>query len=197
LSSLFRQAVIVEARNRGRGDLESEWTAFCCGPDVRGAGNSSAKLEPCHAIKLDCGCRLSGYTSDIARTFILGRGTAHQRALHDAIEASWNAGLEVLRPGNPLKLVHARAQGHMREAGYTSYTRGHVGHGLGATIWNEEWPYISATADTIIEPNMVFAYEVPFYADGLGAFTIEDNVLVTENGAESMNRMSRGYCELS
>jgi Xaa-Pro aminopeptidase len=197
LSSLFREAVIVEARRRGRTDLESEWTAFCCGPEVRGAGNGSAKLEPGHAIKLDCGCRLSGYTSDIARTFILGKGSPHQRALHDAVDAAWHAGFEALRPGNPLKQVHDRAQGRMREAGYTSYTRGHVGHGLGATIWNEEWPYISATAETVIEKNMVFAYEVPFYADGVGAFTIEDNVLVTESGCESMNTMPRGYCELN
>jgi Xaa-Pro aminopeptidase len=197
LSSLFREAVIVEARERGRRDLESEWTAFCCGPEVRGAGNGSAKLEPGHAIKLDCGCRLSGYTSDIARTFILGKGSPHQRALHDAVDAAWHAGFEALRPGNPLKRVHDRAQGRMREAGYTSYTRGHVGHGLGATIWNEEWPYISETAETMIEKNMVFAYEVPFYADGVGAFTIEDNVLVTEGGCESMNTMPRGYCELN
>jgi Xaa-Pro aminopeptidase len=197
LSLLYRSAVVEEARANGGKELESEWTAFCCGPEATGAGASSARLEIGHAVKLDCGCRVSGYISDVARTFLLGRGTRHQRALHEAILESWNAGLEAFRPGNPLKLAHEIAQSRMRKLGYTAYTRGHVGHSLGSTTWNEEWPFISAQEATLFQENMVLAYEVPVYADGLGAFTIEDHILVTKAGHESMNGLPRGYCEIS
>jgi Xaa-Pro aminopeptidase len=43
----------------------------------------------------------------------------------------------------------------------------------------------------LIEPNMVLALETPFYANGLGALMIEEQFLITESGAQSMNRLSR------
>ena len=63
---------------------------------------------------------------------------------------------------------------------------GHFGHGVGASIWSEEWPFISADSDTVLEPGMVMAFETPWYVDGLGGMIIEDQVLITETGAEIM-----------
>jgi len=195
LSLIYRRAVIDEALARGY-LLEAEWSAFCCGPDVAVRGSSSEKVAAGHAIKLDCSCRVSGYVSDIARTFILSPGSPHQRSMYAAVLEAWTAGLEGFRPGQPINQVHATAQSAMRKAGYATYTRGHVGHSIGSTIWNEEWPFISADEAMVFEPNMVFAYEVPVYATGLGSFSIEDHIIVTETGPESMNSMPRDYCEL-
>ncbi len=51
--------------------------------------------------------------------------------------------------------------------------------------------FISSSNEMLIEPNMVLALETPFYANGLGALMIEEQFLITESGAQSMNRLSR------
>jgi len=80
--------------------------------------------------------------------------------------------------------------------GYTSCQRGHIGHSIGASVWNEEWPYIARDTDISLEEGMVFAFEVPVYLEGLGAFTVEDHILVTASGASSMNLLTKDYREI-
>jgi Xaa-Pro aminopeptidase len=36
----------------------------------------------------------------------------------------------------------------------------------------------------------VLAYEIPLYIDGFGGFNLEDQILVTKDGFQSMNRLS-------
>jgi len=50
----------------------------------------------------------------------------------------------------------------------------------------EEWPFISADSDTVLEPGMVMAFETPWYVEGLGGLIIEDQLLITATGAEIM-----------
>jgi Xaa-Pro dipeptidase len=196
LSMIFQAAVLEEARKRAIWQLESSWTAFCCGPDVRGIGNSTAPLRPGDVIKLDCGCSISGYTSDVARTYVLGRGSPQQKELHEIVVDAWNAGFEEFYPGNLLSNVFAKVQDCIHGHGYTSFQRGHFGHSIGASVWNEEWPYIARDTDISLEEGMVFAFEVPVYLEGLGAFTVEDHILVTASGASSMNLLTKDYREI-
>ena len=81
----------------------------------------------------------------------------------------------------------------MWDAGFSTYGRGHFGHGVGASIWSEEWPFISADATAVAEPGMVLAFETPYYIKGLGGFIIEDQILITESSTEVMAASS---CDL-
>lgn len=45
-------------------------------------------------------------------------------------------------------------------------------------------PFIAAEAHVPIEPGMVLAFETPVYVDGEGGFIIEDQFLITEEGAQ-------------
>jgi Xaa-Pro aminopeptidase len=85
----------------------------------------------------------------------------------------------------------------MWDAGYDQYGRGHFGHGVGSSIWSEEWPFISADADAVLEPGMVMAFETPWYIRGLGGFIIEDQVLITASGAEVMAPLPRELLRIS
>jgi len=84
----------------------------------------------------------------------------------------------------------------MWDQGYDTYGRGHFGHGVGASIWSEEWPFISDDSDAVLAPGMVMALETPWYIDGLGGFIIEDQLLVTDSGFEVMAPMSRELRQL-
>jgi len=103
-------------------------------------------------------------------------------ALRDAFEA----GRPLFRPGAALRDIHATCLRAVHAADFPSYARGHFGHGLGASIWSEEWPYTAADSDAVLEAGMVMAFEAPWYIDGIGGFIIEDMLLITDDGAETL-----------
>jgi len=94
-----------------------------------------------------------------------------------------------LHPGKQLKDIYWAALSAIRARGFSSYTRGHFGHGLGNGLGSEQWPFISADAETRLEPGMVMAFECPWYIDGLGAMIIENQFLVCDTGCEMMNSL--------
>ncbi len=84
----------------------------------------------------------------------------------------------------------------MIQRAFPGYQRGHFGHSVGASVGSEEWPFISAGSDIVIEPGMVLAFETPFYGNGVGALMIEDQMLVTETGVEVMNTLPRALVRI-
>lgn len=164
------------------------------GPKATGWGRPAEKGD---VIRLDVGCTVQGYTSDSARTAVIGQPSADQRAIYDALHKAFHRGLELLRPGIPLRAVHAAAMRSMHDDGFTMYCRGHFGHGVGASVFVEEWPFISADEPTEIEAGMVLAYELPWYIRGLGAFMLEDQFIIGADGADPCWSSSRdlAVCE--
>lgn len=106
-------------------------------------------------------------------------------------------GLGMFRPGVMLRDIHAATLASIQRYGLKSYSRGHFGHSVGAAVGIEEWPFISADSEIVLEPGMVMAFETPFYANGLGALMIEDQLLITESGCEVMNTLPRGLTRMS
>ncbi|SOE18138.1 Xaa-Pro aminopeptidase [Hoeflea halophila] len=166
--------------------LSGSWEYISVGKNPWG-GNAAA--SPGDLIKVDVGCLVNGYTSDTGRTFVLGTPCERQTRLFDALMDGFVAGSDLLRPGVPLSEVYRATLAGIRAAGFPGYSRGHFGHGLGAGLGSEEWPFISARSDVIFEPGMVMAFECPWYIDGLGGMIIENQLLITDTGHEMMNRL--------
>jgi Xaa-Pro aminopeptidase len=183
----------AEARRRGVTTMKQAWEYVSVGPDPWGSG---ARLRVGDVVKVDVGCVLSGYSSDSGRTFAFGRANQHQREIHGALLSAFRAGSARLRPGHTLADVHRAAIAAMRAAGFADYDRGHFGHGVGQNVFSEEWPFIAADADLMLEPGMVLAFETPYYVTGIGGFIIEDQMLVTDGGAESMNTLPHELVEV-
>ncbi|WP_343232440.1 Xaa-Pro peptidase family protein [Microvirga terricola] len=194
LSEAWRDGVRGAVEVAGISNFTGSWDFIAIGPDPWGA---SGVVERGSIIKADVGCLVSGYSSDGARTFSFGRPSSVARDIFDVLSAAFDVGLEAIRPGATFGAVHAAILGEMRAAGYAEYHRGHFGHGVGASVGSEEWPFISANNDDVIQPGMVLAMETPFYAKGVGALMIEDQLLVTENGIEVMNALPREMIDLA
>jgi Xaa-Pro aminopeptidase len=193
MTEIWRDAALTEALRRGLPPPASTWAYIAVGGDGFAPGGP---VQLGDLIKMDVGCVIDGYSSDGGRTAVMGSAGRAERKVYDALHKSFEAGFAALQPGVPLSTVYRTVATTMWDAGFSTYNRGHFGHGVGASIWSEEWPFISADATAMAEPGMVLAFETPYYIKGLGGFIIEDQILVTETGTEVMAPMSRDLIEV-
>ncbi|OBZ93716.1 hypothetical protein ADU59_21035 [Pararhizobium polonicum] len=193
LAAAWERGARAEAARRDVQNLTGLWEYVSVGenPWTRGGVVGRGDL-----IKVDVGCLIAGYTSDTGRTFVSGAPSPLQARLFDALQAAYDAGLPLLRPGIAMSAVHRAATEAMAKAGFPGFTRGHFGHGLGAGLGSEEWPFLSRQSDVVIEPGMVLAFETPWYVDGAGGMIIENQLLITADGHEIMNRLPSGLVSL-
>ena len=183
LATSWQDAIAQHQQNIA---LTGAWEYISVGPDPWG-GNRVAQTGD--LVKVDVGCLVDGYTSDSGRTFVIGTPNQLQKSLYDALSAGFAAGSELLRPGVALSEIHNVTQQAIRAAGFQGYTRGHFGHGLGAGMGSEQWPFICADTQAVLEPGMVMAFECPWYINGLGGMIVENQLLITQDGHEMMNTL--------
>ncbi len=193
MTAIWREAALAEASLRNLPLPASAWAYIAVGGDGFSPGGPARAGD---LIKIDVGCVIEGYSSDGGRTAVLGHAGPAERIIYDALRKSFDAGLALLRPGVALSNVYRAVATTMWDAGFSTYGRGHFGHGVGASIWSEEWPFISADATATAEPGMVLAFETPYYIRGLGGFIIEDQILITESGIEVMAPSPRDLIEV-
>ncbi|MBK8020647.1 MAG: aminopeptidase P family protein [Chloroflexi bacterium] len=167
-------------------------------PIVLAADNSSkphGKVRNDYAIRsgdpllFDFGCTIGGYHADITRTVFVGEPSAEHRAIYAAVLAANERGRKTARPGIAAKEVDAQTAQTLRDAGYADLIAHRTGHGLGLDV--HEAPYISPDSTTVLEPGMVFTIEPGLYRAGSVGIRIEDNVVVTEDGCESLSTFTR------
>ena len=142
-------------------------------------------------IMIDDGCTVEGYQSDITRTFVLGRPTDKMKTVFDIVKIAQTAALRAARPGVPLESIDAAARKVVVDAGYGpgfKYFSHRLGHGMGMD--GHEWPYLVKNnmfgwnKALKAEPGMVFSDEPGIYIRGEFGVRLEDDMVITETGAE-------------
>ncbi len=155
------------------------------------------KIEPGMIVHFDMGLLHDDYCSDLQRdAYVLRPGEnapppAVQRAW-DACRAALEAGRAALRVGVSCWTVDAAARGALVAAGYSEYLHAfghHVGRKVhdGGSVLGPHWEKYGALPDMPVELNSVFAIELGVMVPGHGYIGIEENVLVTESGAEYLS----------
>ena len=136
-------------------------------------------------IMIDDGCMVEGYQSDITRTFVLGKATDKMKQVFDIVHRAQSAALAAARPGVECASVDAAARKVISDAGYGpdyKYFTHRLGHGIGMD--GHEWPYLVRGNRTKLQPNMTTSNEPGVYIRGEFGVRLEDDMHVTENGAE-------------
>jgi Xaa-Pro dipeptidase len=188
----FRSGVETEAKRRSL-NTPSSWEYISIGSEP---WSTAGRVHPGCVIKVDVGCIIEGYSSDTSRNFAFGTADPAAQTIHDILERAFDVGLSAIHPGRRLADVHSLVTRTLEEAGLRGFRRGHYGHGLGVSVFSETWPFISADSKECFETGMVMAFEVPLYVNGVGGFNIEDQFLLTEKGALSMNRLPRSLTSI-
>jgi D-alanyl-D-alanine dipeptidase len=138
---------------------------------------------------MDFGGVRDDYCSDITRTVFVGEPTDEQREVYAIVRAAQQAAFEAVRPGVSAQDVDRAARAVITEAGYGDRFVHRTGHGIGLEI--HEPPYIVEGNATPLEPGMTFSDEPGIYLEGRFGVRIEDQVVVTVQGAERLNEASR------
>lgn len=127
-----------------------------------------------------------GYNSDSTRTYSIGAPKAEVAVQYSILQRAQLAAVEAVRPGVTAEQVDAAARDVLADAGLAEYFVHRTGHGIGLSVHEE--PYIVAGNDLPLSEGMAFSVEPGIYFAGQWGARIEDIVIVTADGAESVNK---------
>ena len=184
--------------------LEYAWEPKVCpavftGPDTAEAhyGPTDRKVEEGHVLNMDFGVKVEGYCSDLQRTlYILRKGESvappEVRKGFDTIVGSIEASRRAMKPGVRGIDVDSVSRKILAAAGYEEFPHA-LGHQVGrfahdgTALLAPAWEKYANKPYQLLERGMVFTLEPRLKIEGHGIATVEEMVVVTENGAEYLS----------
>lgn len=153
------------------------------------ASPGDRKLQAGDLLVVDWGAAYEGYISDLTRTFAVGEVDVEYQKIHKIVQEANAAGRAAARPGVPCANVDRAARQVIEKAGYGVYFTHRTGHGIGMEA--HEDPYMRGDNLQLLEPGMAFTVEPGIYLPERNGVRIEDNVVITETGADVLSDMPR------
>ena len=146
-------------------------------------------IEKGKCLLVDFGGKFKNYSTDMTRTFHFGEPSDEFKKVYDIVLEANRRGKEAAKAGNLLQDVDRAARGYIAEMGYGEYFTHRTGHGIG--IDGHEGPSAEEGETTPIAPGMAFSVEPGIYLPGKFGVRIEDQVLMTNEGARILHDVSR------
>jgi Xaa-Pro dipeptidase len=131
-----------------------------------------------------------GFWADRSRVRVAGQCSEQQNALFEVVCKAQDAAIAAIRPGATAGEVDAAARNILKTAGLGEYFIHVTGHGLGLR-YHEPNPLLLPGSEELIQKGMTVTVEPGVYIDGFGGMRVEENVLVTDTGAEVLGPATR------
>jgi Xaa-Pro dipeptidase len=157
-------------------------------------GAGGRVLQQGDLMVMDFGLTIDDYSSDITRTVAIGQPSDEMRHIYEVVKLANAAGRAAVKPGATGQDVDRATREVIEESGLGEYFTHRTGHGLG--LEGHEPPYMVEGDMTPLQPGMTFTVEPGLYIPGKGGVRIEDNLVVTETGGESLTTYTRDLIEI-
>ena len=156
---------------------------------------SDKKIRAGELVTFDFGATFNGYRSDITRTICVGKASAEQRKIYNAVLDAQLYGLKVITAGKSCKDIDAAVRDRLTASGYGDYFVHGLGHGVGLEIHEEPRLSKLSKSENLL-PNMIVTDEPGVYIGNFGGVRIEDTVLVTTGNAQPLTHSPKNLIEL-
>lgn len=151
-------------------------------------------LQQGDLVLFDWGANYKGYFSDLTRTFTFGDMDPELLVIAALVEKANEAGRNASGPGVRAGDVDRATRAVIQAGGYGHRFIHRTGHGLGLEV--HEDPYIRDDNELLLAPGMTFTVEPGIYLPDRGGVRIEDDMLVTADGAQSLSDLPRAVVPL-
>jgi len=145
-------------------------------------------------ILFDWGATVNGYRSDLTRCYVAGTIRPTFAEAYQWVLEAQLAAINKVTPGVPLCEVDDAARKVLRRSPWPLYGHG-TGHGIGLRV--HEAPAVSARSQQPCQEGMVITIEPGIYVPGRFGIRIEDDVLVTANGAKVLSTLGKGLASVT
>lgn len=143
------------------------------------------RLQPGDLVVVDWGAAVHGYISDLTRTFAVDSLDPELNRIHEIVQQANAVGRWAVQPGATCSAVDQATRSVISAAGYADFFMHRTGHGIGLEA--HEPPYIRAGDPLPLSPGMTFTIEPGIYLPDRGGVRIEDDVIVTPEGSQSLS----------
>lgn len=151
---------------------------------------SDRMLRAGDSVVVDIGGTMpSGYCSDSTRTYALGTPPAEVSEPYAVLQRAQQAAVDHVAPAVTAESIDRAARSVIEDAGYGDLFIHRTGHGIG--LQTHEDPYVVQGNHEPVEVGMAFSIEPGIYTAGRHGARIEDIVVVTDDGAQSLNTQPR------
>jgi Xaa-Pro aminopeptidase len=145
---------------------------------------SNVPLKKGDIVLLDIGVTLNHYHSDMTRTVFFGPPQKELAKIYEITKLAKEAALKLTKPGVKIKALDEAARSHIEKKGYGDKFSHGLGHGVGLEV--HEAPSVNGKSKAILEEGMVITVEPGIYLPKLGGVRLEDTVVVTKSGYQSL-----------
>ena len=147
------------------------------------------EIEMGDPITIDFGCKYKGYCSDMTRTIFAGYVPEYIKPVYELVLNNQLETTKSLKEGANIRTISKVVEGAFKLNGFDLIHS--LGHGVGLDI--HELPYINSKVDMNLKEKMVITNEPGIYIPNRFGVRIEDTILITKFGAESLTKSERNY----
>jgi Xaa-Pro dipeptidase len=191
MESAFQEhGVSVEAAGRARG------YAFVMSGPVNSANawlpaNFSTRraLQEDDLVLIEFNGFADGYWTDLSRTIVIGEPSKRQQQMIQAVTEVLETAVRAVKPGVTAGSIDELARKSFRSFGLEQNFLHYIGHAVGFAF--HERPILKSDSDVLLEPGMILAIEPGLYIEAVGGIRIEDNLVVTNEGADCLSNCER------
>lgn len=191
LESTFQEhGISVEAAGRARG------YAFVMSGPVNSTNawlpanfSTQRVLQEGDFVLIEFNGYADGYWTDLSRTFVIGEPNERQQQMIQAVTEVLETVVGVVKPGVTAGSIDELARKSFRSFGLEQNFLHYIGHAVGFAF--HERPILNSDSDVLLEPGMILAIEPGLYIDAVGGIRIEDNLVVTNEGADCLSSCER------
>ncbi|MGL4850987.1 MAG: M24 family metallopeptidase [Clostridium sp.] len=164
--------------------------AFCPNGADPHHGTDDTKLKNGDSIVIDMGCVYKSYCSDMTRTIFFGEEPKERHAsIYGIVKTANERAIEMVKPGAKFSDIDNAAREYITENGYGEYFTHRTGHCIGIDC--HDFGDVSGINDKVLQPGMIFSVEPGVYIKDDFGVRIEDLVLVTKDGHERLNKVTK------